>query len=146
MGKFIFIRLAQAIPVLFVVITATFFNSIRARWPFDSEKAVLPEVKRALEAQYNLDLPLHQQYLSYLGDLAKGDLGPSFKYPGRSVNEVLESGLPVTFELGLFSVLLSLLVCWQAYLPSLRPNTSQDYIPMGMAMIGICMPSFLLVL
>ncbi len=99
MGKFIFIRLAQAIPVLFVVITATFFLIRSAPGgPFDSEKAVLPEVKRALEAQYNLDLPLHQQYLSYLGDLAKGDLGPSFKYPGRSVNEVLESGLPVTFE------------------------------------------------
>ena len=65
MGKFIFISLAQAIPVLLVVITATFFLIRSAPGgPFDSEKAVLPEVKRALEAQYNLDLPLHQQYLS----------------------------------------------------------------------------------
>ena len=146
MGKFIFIRLAQAIPVLFVVITATFFLIRSAPGgPFDSEKAVLPEVKRALEAQYNLDLPLHQQYLSYLGDLAKGDLGPSFKYPGRSVNEVLESGLPVTFELGLYSLCFALFIGVLAgVFASLRPNTSQDYIPMGMAMIGICMPSFLL--
>ena len=146
MVKFIFIRLAQAIPVLFIVITATFFLIRSAPGgPFDSEKAVLPEVKRALEAQYNLDLPLYQQYLSYLGDLAQGDLGPSFKYPGRSVNEVLESGLPVTFELGLYALGFALFVGVLAgVVASLRPNTSQDYIPMGMAMIGICMPSFLL--
>ena len=90
MGKFVFIRLLQAIPVLFIVITATFFLIRSAPGgPFDSEKTVLPEVKRALEAQYNLDLPLYKQYLSYLGDLAQGDLGPSFKYPGRRVNDCL---------------------------------------------------------
>ena len=102
MVRFILWRLLQAIPVIFVVITATFFLVRSAPGgPFDSEKAVLPEVKRALEAQYKLDLPLHEQYFAYLGDLGNGDLGPSFKYPGRSVNEILGSGLPVTAELGL---------------------------------------------
>ena len=129
MVKFIFIRLAQAIPVLFIVITATFFLIRSAPGgPFDSEKAVLPEVKRALEAQYNLDLPLYQQYLSYLGDLAQGDLGPSFKYPGRSVNEVLESGLPVTFELGLYALGFALFIGISAgVIASLRPNTCLLY-------------------
>ena len=69
--------------MILVVITVTFFL---VRWrpggPFDSEKAVMPEVKAALEAQYRLDLPLLQQYTAYLGDLAHGELGPSFKYPG----------------------------------------------------------------
>ena len=74
MVRFILWRLLQAIPVIFVVITATFFLVRSAPGgPFDSEKAVLPEVKRALEAQYKLDLPLHEQYFAYLGDLGNGD-------------------------------------------------------------------------
>ena len=146
MLRFIFWRLVQAIPVIFVVITATFFLVRSAPGgPFDSEKAVLPEVKRALEAQYKLDLPLHEQYIAYLGDLSNGDLGPSFKYPGRSVNEILGSGLPVTAELGLYALSFALLIGVLAgVFAALRPNTRQDYIPMGLAMIGICMPSFLL--
>ena len=146
MLRFIFWRLIQAIPVIFVVITATFFLVRSAPGgPFDSEKAVLPEVKRALEAQYKLDLPLHEQYFAYLSDLSKGDLGPSFKYPGRSVNEILGSGLPVTAELGLYALSFALLIGVLAgVFAALKPNTRQDYIPMGLAMIGICMPSFLL--
>ena len=146
MLRFIFWRLIQAIPVIFVVITATFFLVRSAPGgPFDSEKAVLPEVKRALEAQYKLDLPLHEQYFAYLSDLSNGDLGPSFKYPGRSVNEILGSGLPVTAELGLYALSFALLIGVLAgVFAALKPNTRQDYIPMGLAMIGICMPSFLL--
>ena len=146
MLRFIFWRLIQAIPVIFVVITATFFLVRSAPGgPFDSEKAVLPEVKRALEAQYKLELPLHEQYFAYLSDLGNGDLGPSFKYPGRSVNEILSSGLPVTAELGLYALSFALLIgVFAGVFAALKPNTRQDYIPMGLAMIGICMPSFLL--
>ncbi|WP_435216986.1 ABC transporter permease [Luminiphilus sp. nBUS_07] len=146
MLRFIISRLLQAIPVIFIVITATFFL-VRAApgGPFDAEKVVLPEVKRALEAQYKLDLPLHEQYFAYLSDLAQGELGPSFKYPGRSVNEILFSGLPVTAELGFYALLIALIIGVTAgVLASLKPNTRQDYIPMSLAMIGICMPSFLL--
>ena len=146
MLRFIISRLLQAIPVIFIVITATFFL-VRAApgGPFDAEKVVLPEVKRALEAQYKLDLPLYEQYFAYLTDLAQGELGPSFKYPGRSVNEILFSGLPVTAELGFYALLIALIIGVTAgVLASLKPNTRQDYIPMRLAMIGICMPSFLL--
>ena len=146
MLRFILSRLLQAIPVIFIVITATFFL-VRAApgGPFDAEKVVLPEVKRALEAQYKLDLPLHEQYFAYLGDLTRGELGPSFKYPGRSVNEILFSGLPVTAELGFYALLIALVIGVTAgVFASLKPNTRQDYIPMSLAMIGICMPSFLL--
>ena len=146
MLRFIAMRLLQAVPVLLVVITATFFLVRMAPGgPFDSEKAVIPEVRAALEAQYKLDLPLTQQYTAYLGDLAQGDLGPSFKYPGRSVNELIAAGLPVTAELGLYALLVAIVLGgFAGVTASLKPNTAQDYLPMSAAMIGICMPSFLL--
>jgi oligopeptide transport system permease protein len=145
-GRFITLRLLQAIPVILAVITVTFFLvRVAPGGPFDSEKAVLPEVKAALERQYRLDLPLVEQYAAYLGDLAHGDLGPSFKYPGRSVNELIAAGLPVTAELGLYALLVAVLVGGSAGIfASLKPNTAQDYLPMAAAMIGICMPTFLL--
>ncbi len=146
MWRFIAGRLLQAIPVILVVITFTFFLvRIAPGGPFDSEKAVIPEVKAALEAQYRLDQPLFQQYLAYLGDLAHGDFGPSFKYPGRSVNELIGAGLPVTAELGIYALMIAILIgCLAGIIASLRPNTPQDYVPMALAMIGICMPTFLL--
>ena len=146
MWRFIGIRLLQAIPVILAVITVTFFLvRIAPGGPFSAEKAVLPEVKAALEAQYRLDLPLFQQYTAYLGDLAQGEFGPSFQYPGRSVNELIGAGLPVTAELGLYALLVAVIIGGVAgVIAALKPNTAQDYLPMTAAMIGICMPSFLL--
>jgi len=146
MGKFIFYRVLQAIPVLWVVITITFFLvRFAPGGPFDSEKSVPPVVKAALEAQYKLDQPLINQYFSYMGDLLKGDLGPTFKYPGRSVNELIATGFPVTAELGLYAILVALVIGGIAGLvAALKPNTTQDYVSMSIAMIGICMPTFLL--
>ena len=146
MWRFIGSRLLQAIPVLLVVITVTFFLiRVAPGGPFSSEKAVIPEVKAALEAQYRLDRPVLEQYTAYLGDLIRGDLGPSFKYPGRSVNELIAAGFPVTAELALYALLVALLIGVGAgVIASLRPNTAQDYIPMSAAMIGICIPSLLL--
>ena len=87
MLKFLLSRIAQAVPVLLVVVTATFFIVHAAPGgPFSADKAVPPEVIEALEAQYKLDQPVWRQYISYLGDILSGDFGPSFKYPGRSVN------------------------------------------------------------
>ncbi|AQA17612.1 ABC transporter [Halioglobus japonicus] len=146
MWRFIGIRLLQAIPVILAVITVTFFLvRVAPGGPFSAEKAVLPEVKAALEAQYRLDQPLFTQYTAYLGDLAQGEFGPSFKYPGRSVNELIGAGLPVTAELGLYALLVAVLIGGTAgVIAALRPNTPQDYIPMTAAMIGICVPSFLM--
>ncbi len=146
MWRFVALRTLQAIPVILAVITLTFFL-VRAApgGPFSSEKAVSEQVRVALEAQYRLDLPMHRQYLSYLQDLLRGDMGPSFHYPGRSVGELIIEGLPVTAELGLYALLIALCIGILAgVLASLKPNTLQDYVPMSFAMIGICMPSFLL--
>jgi oligopeptide transport system permease protein len=146
MLRFIASRLLQAIPVLLVVISVTFLLIHSAPGgPFSDEKAVPPEVARALEAQYNLDQPLWQQYVSYLSDVVRGDFGPSFKYPGRTVNELIAAGLPVTAELALYAMLVALFIGISAgVFAAIRPNTLQDYIPMSAAMLGICMPSFLL--
>ena len=146
MKRFVIGRLLQAIPVILAVITVTFFlMRVAPGGPFDGEKAVIPEVKAALEAQYRLDQPLLWQYLAYLRDLASGDFGPSFKYPGRSVNELIGAGLPVTAELGVYALLLAtLLGVLAGIIAALKPNTAQDYLPMGLAMIGICVPSLLL--
>ncbi len=102
-------------------------------------------MKAALEAQYQLDLPAHEQYFSYLSDLAKGDFGPSFNYTGRSVDELIFQGLPVTAELGFYALLIALVIgTISGVIAALKPNSAQDYVPMGIAMVGICMPSFLL--
>jgi oligopeptide transport system permease protein len=146
MWRFIGFRVLQSIPVLLVVITVTFFLVRMAPGgPFSSEKAVIPEVKAALEAQYRLNLPIFEQYTAYLGDLAQGDLGPSFKYPGRSVNELIAAGFPVTAELGFYALLVAISIGGIAgVVASLRRNSAQDYIPMSVAMIGICVPSLLM--
>ncbi|MEZ0123568.1 MAG: ABC transporter permease [Candidatus Reddybacter sp.] len=146
MARFILMRLLQAIPVLLVVITVTFFLvRLAPGGPFSAEKAVPPEVLKSLEASYHLDQPVFSQYLSYLGDLAHGDFGPSFKYPGRSVNEMIAAGLPATAELGLYAMFFALLIGASAgIIAALKPNSAQDYIPMSTAMLGICLPSFLL--
>ena len=146
MMRYIMVRILQALPVILAVITATFFLVRMAPGgPFDSEKAGMPEVKAALEARYKLDQPILAQYFSYLSDLREGDFGPSFKYPGRSVNELIAAGMPITAELGLYALIFAVLLGGvTGVIASLRPNSWVDHIPMTLAMIGICVPSFLL--
>jgi oligopeptide transport system permease protein len=146
MWRFALNRLLQAIPVLLIVISATFMLVHSAPGgPFSAEKSVPPEVIKALEAQYNLDQPLWKQYISYLGDVVQGDFGPSFKNSGRTVNELIAAGIPATAELALYAMLVALVIGISAGVAAaMRPNTMQDYLPMSAAMLGICMPSFLL--
>lgn len=146
MLRFIATRILQAIPVLFVIITITFFMlRFVPGGPFTAEKAVSPEILRNLEAHYGLDKPLYQQYLDYLGQLIRGDLGPSFKYPNRTVNEIIAQKLPVSLELGALSLLVALVLGLSlGVIASLKPNTWLDYIPSSIAMVGICLPTFVL--
>ncbi len=146
MLRFIARRLLETIPVLFIIITATFFM-IRfvPGGPFTSEKAVTPEILRTLEAHYGLDKPLYQQYFDYLGSLAKGDFGPSFKYPNRTVNEIIADKLPVSLELGLLSLGVALLFGLPlGVIAAVKRNTIFDYVCSSVAMMGICIPTFVL--
>ena len=146
MIRFAAVRLLQAIPVLFGVITITFILIHSAPGgPFSADKAVPPEVLIALEEKYDLNLPLWQQYFRYLEDLISGDFGPSFKYPGRNVSELIASAFPTTAELALYSMIVAIVIgLFAGVVAAMRPNSVQDYAPMSLAMIGICMPSFLL--
>ena len=144
MLRFVTRRLLESVPVFFILISLTFFL-LRAApgGPFDAERSVTPEVRRALEAHYGLDRPLWRQYLDYWGTLLRGDLGPSMRYPGRTVNEIIRDGIPASLELGCYALAIALGVGVTAGLvAALRPNTATDYVPMSLAMAGVCVPTF----
>src|SRR5437762_1598406 len=146
MFRFITSRFLQSLLALFLVITATFFM-IRfvPGGPFTAEKAVAPEILRNLEAHYGLNKPLYQQYLDYLGQLAHGNLGPSFKYPNRTVNEIIADKLPASLELGALSLLVALGIGLPlGILAAARRNTSIDYLASSLAMLGICVATFVM--
>src|SRR5207237_805246 len=113
--------------------------------PFDTDKRLPEEIMRNLNEHYHLNDPLFKQYTDYLGSIARFDFGPSFKFTGRNVNDMIREGFPVTLELGIYSILVALgLGVISGVMGALKPNTLRDYIPMSLAMIGICMPTFLM--
>jgi len=139
-------RLLVAIPVLIVVASLTFFLvRLAPGGPFDSEKAVSPQVLKNLNEVYNLNAPLYEQYFDYMANALTGDFGPSFRYPGRSVSEMILTGLPVTFELAFYAIVFAAFLGLIAgIVAAVKKNTALAYIPMAIAMLGICMPTFLL--
>ena len=139
-------RLLVAVPVLIVVASLTFFLvRLAPGGPFDSEKAVSPQVLKNLNEVYNLNAPLYEQYFDYMANALTGDFGPSFRYPGRSVSEMILTGLPVTFELAFYAIVFAAFLGLIAgIVAAVKKNTALDYIPMAIAMLGICMPTFLL--
>jgi oligopeptide transport system permease protein len=146
MLRFVARRLLQLVPVLFVIVSASFFM-LRAApgGPFTAEKAVSPEVLRNLEAHYGFDQPLWKQYLTYLGHLLHGDLGPSFKYSNRTVNEIIASELPTSLELGGLALGVALLLGLPlGVLAAVRRNTWVDYLCSAAGLGGICVPTFVL--
>ena len=137
-------RLLGAIPTLFVIVTLAFFMMrIAPGGPFDSERRLPPEVERNIKAAYNLDKPLSEQYLIYLGKLVQGDLGPSYKNKDFTVAQLIGTGLPVSARLGLTAMMLALLVGTAlGVAAALKQNHWQDYSVMGVAMLGITIPTF----
>lgn len=139
-------RFLMAIPVLLIVASITFFLvRLAPGGPFDSEKVVSPQVLKNLNEVYNLNAPLVEQYFDYMINAIQGDFGPSFRYPGRSVSEMILTGLPVTLELAMYAVLFATILGLIAgIIAAVKKNTFLDYFPMAIAMLGICMPTFLL--
>ena len=139
-------RLLQAIPTLWVIATITFVL-LRAApgGPFDEEKPLPPEVIAKVNAHYGLDLPLIQQYFRFLGNVLQGDLGPSYKYTGWDVNEVIASTFPVSLELGAYALVIALSIGIPlGVLAALRHGTVSESGLMTLAMVGICLPTFVL--
>ncbi|WP_221031843.1 ABC transporter permease [Actomonas aquatica] len=147
MFRFIARRLLEAVPVLFIIVAVSFVMLHQAPGgPFDSEKAVTPEVLANLEAHYGLNNPLHVQFFDYLKSiLLHFDFGPSFKYPNRTVNEIIADKLPVSLELGLTSLTVALLIGIPlGTLAAVYRNSWADYLCSSIAMTGICIPTFVL--
>lgn len=112
---------------------------------FTDEKNVPPEVIAKAKAYYGFDLPLHQQYFAYLKGLCHGDLGPCLKLKAYTVNDIIAQSAPVSLELGAYAMVIALLLGIPLGLvAALYHNRWQDYTSMGIAMIGICLPTFVL--
>ncbi|EYE87820.1 peptide ABC transporter permease [Fervidicella metallireducens AeB] len=146
MLNYIVKRIISGVITLWVVITITFIlMHLIPGGPFDKEKKVPDKVKKAMEARYNLDKPLWWQYGDYLKGLVKFDLGPSFKYEGRTVNEIIKTGFPVSAQLGGVAVIFSLLLGLPfGIISALKQGKWQDNLVMFLATIGITVPSFVL--
>ena len=146
MFKLILGRIFSMILVLWVIVTATFvlMHAIPGG-PFTAEKTLPEAVLKNIEARYHLNDPLPKQYVDYLGNLLRGDLGPSFKYESRTVNEIIAESFPVSAELGAAAVALSVIVGIPAGMAgALYQNRWPDHLVMLFATIGISVPSFIL--
>ena len=146
MGGYVLRRAISVILVVFVVATGTFIlmHAIPGG-PFKKEKALPPAVQRNIEERYKLNDPLWKQYTDYLKNLVRGDLGPSFKYLGRSVNDIIRDGFPVSATLGAWAILFALVVGVPAgIISALNQNKWQDNVVMAIAIIGVSVPNFVI--
>lgn len=146
MTKYIFRRLLGMIPTLLIIITLSFFIvRIAPGGPFDGERALPEAVKANIEAKYHLDEPVLQQYGRYLFDVVRGDLGPSYKYKDNDVNYYIFTSLPNSAVLGTIAILLALVFgILFGVLAALYQNSWIDYLTMGIAVIGISVPLFVI--
>ena len=146
MIQFIFRRCLISIPVMFLVATTTFFiMRLAPGGPFLSERAIPPEIQANIQAKYGLDQPLLVQYGKYLYNLARFDLGPSYKYPERTVNEIIAEGFPVSLQLGLAALCFALGVGIPAgVLAAVKQGRAVDHLTMGVILFGISVPTFVM--
>jgi oligopeptide transport system permease protein len=146
MLRYVLKRLLTAIPTLFVVVTMSFFLiRVAPGGPFNQEKGLNPVIKANLERVYGLDLPLWNQYLNYLGNLLRGDLGPSYNLPDFTVTELFGKGLPISLELGFYAFVLATVVgCSMGIVAALRQNEWVDYLVTALATAGSTIPTFVI--
>jgi oligopeptide transport system permease protein len=144
MFRFIGRRLLVAIPTLLLVITVAFFMMRAAPGsPFDSDRKLSPEIEKNVLAKYGMNKPLGEQYVDYLAGVARGDLGPSLKYRDKSVLQILKENYAVSLKLGLSAIIIAAIMGISlGVLAALRQNRSVDYGVMTVAILGVCIPTF----
>lgn len=120
-------------------------NACNSGGPFTTEKKLPPQVKASIEAKYHLDDPVWKQYGDYLGGVITGDLGPSYKYEGRSVNDIISDAFPISAQLGLLSLMVAVVGGIAAgAISAMRPNGIVDYAVTILSTIGISVPTFII--
>lgn len=146
MLRYIGSRILQSLLVLWVVVTLAFvmMKSMKTD-PFASEKAASPYVVKQNKEIFGLDKPLIVQYGLYIKNALKGELGWSLKYEGLSVSEIIRSSFPVSLRLGLFALALALAIGVPiGVIAAVKKNGLWDHLPMSLAMLGICLPTFVM--
>lgn len=146
MLKYILKRLLIMVITLWVIITLTFILMINIPGsPFNSDQSSNETVQANLEAHYNLDQPYYIQYLLYIKSIVTFDFGPSIKQPNQTVNDLLSRGFPISFELGIITIVLAVISgILVGIIAALRHNGFLDYLTMGIAVLGISIPNFIL--
>ncbi|MGB6220909.1 ABC transporter permease [Haloferula sp.] len=146
MIRYLFNRLLQGVIVLIVLFTLTFFL-VKALpgGPFQTEKAIPEHAKARMEAYYGLDKPMPVQFVKRATNLLKGDPGVSFRLEGREVSEIISQAFPVSLQLGLVAITIAIGIGIPlGVIAAWKKNTILDYSAMALAMIGICLPSFVI--
>jgi len=143
---FIFVRAAVTIPLIFLIITLSFFLvRLAPGSPLASERGVPPEIRANLERYYGLDQPWYVQYRNYLRGLVRFDLGPSYKYKDVTVNDLIRRGLPISAQLGALAYVLALLLGVPfGLIAAAKHGSLTDRSLMGLALLGISIPNFVL--
>ncbi|MCL4113248.1 UNVERIFIED_CONTAM: hypothetical protein GTU68_054487 [Idotea baltica] len=145
-ARYIFNRFLQSLFALFCIITIVFFLSrLAPGGPFLDDKAVPKHLIEQMNKNYGLDKPLPVQYVLYFGKLLKGDLGQSFGNKGYTVNEVISQSWKVSATIGFLGLGIALIIGIPiGMVAAARRNTFVDYSLMGIAMLGICLPTFVI--
>ncbi len=144
MARYVLHRLVMMLLALWLIVTITFvlMHAIPGG-PFASEKKLPDTIVHNLERRYHLDWPIWKQYLAYVANVARWDFGPSFKYPARTVNEIINDGFPVSATLGAIAVTLSLFIGVPAGIVSaFKRYKWQDNLAMFLATLGVALPSY----
>ena len=146
MLKYILNRLVYILIALFIIISATFFlMKLAPGSPFASERELPPAIEQQLNAKYGLDNPWYVQYKDYLVSSFTLDFGESMKYKGRSVNDMINEGFPVSLVLGLEAMILAIGIgILLGVISALYHNKFPDYVSTVIAILGISVPSFIL--
>lgn len=146
MARYLLRRLGYILISLFFIVTITFFCMHFAPGsPFSSEKMPSEAIQKQMDAAYGLDQPLYKQYFDYLVNIAKWDFGPSFKYVGQSVNDIINRSFPYSLILGLEAIFLALAVgVLLGVVAAIKHNKFGDYAAMIIAVLGISVPSFIM--
>ena len=146
MAKYIVKRFLMMIATIFIISTLTFFlmHSLPGS-PFDEERTSNPTIQANLEKFYKLDQPIGVQYVYYLKSIVTFDFGPSIKKPNETVNSLLSRGFPISFELGMITILVAVVSgIILGTFAALRHNGIIDYFAMAFAVVGISVPNFVL--
>jgi len=144
--RYTLLRILGAIPTLLLVVVLAFLMVHAAPGgPFDDERILPADIEANIEAAYHLDEPLPRQFLRYMSGLLQGDLGPSYRYPGYTVSELIANAFPVSLKLGAMAMLLALLLgVFAGTIAALREGTALDKVVMGLSMTGISIPVFVI--